>query len=272
MVTSDRPDTWRLVLGPLLGAGASAVGIGLTILDIGDRIGSPNRRYVAGLLFLLFVGLVGTVLRRCYGLISSQQDQIDALRHAEPRIRFQQIGGPTKIAMPSTGSVQRRMEIWQLWFVNDPITRGAAAVARDLRAVVQFCDSEWKAVLAFAGQWVITQMPDHVGWSARDQLKSHIENMTDTIDLSLSPARGKLQLLGQGRDYLKGGQRDVHALAGENFHEYPDTWQHPHYRVPRDAIRIRVVLSAENMNEQEFSFAITRSGDGTVNAVTELRF
>jgi len=187
---------------------------------------------------------------------------------ARPRMHFEKLGGPTNITLPSKYVI----EVWQLWFVNRPAIRSPDAVARQLTAMVEFCDSTWqKAIEPFIGQWAITRMPDHVGW---DELRSQ-------IDLGPAPSRGKLMLICQTSSYLTVRSRetndeqittrDVYVLAGENIHAYPQDASHPKYQLKPDVVRVRVTLTADNMEEQESQFKITRQQDGTVVAITEIK-
>lgn len=225
--------------------------LGLILYLVTEKTISPFWGLVLGLYVALFIKY-NEVTKSNEALATT----LRALNDSQPRVRFEQLGGPTKINRDEkTG---RALEIRQLWFVNEPVTRGAAATAKKLSATVEFCDDEWRGVLPkFRGIWAITRQHDHVGWIDLEQ----------EVDLGALPARAKLMLVGQGRHYLlkAGGvqERGVWALAGENGHAYPE-WNHPSYRLPVQVTRVRVVLSAENMGDQHFDFRIEREENGTV--------
>lgn len=256
-------------------AGVTALGFVFTVLDFGDKFGSPNRRYYAVLWFVAFVVSLFVAGRKLYRRVEELEGQIEQMSLAAPNFRFQKVGGPTVVNL-----TKRSKEIWQLWFVNDPAIRSSAAVATHLTAEVEFVAGDGQRPFEpFVGQWAITQKPDHVGWADPDPTKPPHVNIRNEIDLGLSPVRGKLMLIGQDDD-VTGALVDssgrtvlssnVFALSGENIHAKPAHFEHSKYRLDRGINRVRVRLAAENMQAQEFHFAIARDDRGKVLAVTQI--
>jgi hypothetical protein len=267
-------DLGRKFAVALVAAGVTALGFVFTVLDFGDKIGSPNRRYYAVFWFVAFVVSLFIAGRKLYRRVDVLENQIEQMSLAAPSIRFQRVGGPTDINL-----TKRSKEIWQLWFVNDPAIRSSAAVAKHLTAEVEFVATDGQRPFEpFVGQWALTQKPDHVGWADPDSTKPPHVNIRNEIDLGLSPVRGKLMLIGQDDDvtgaHVVGGNTmifsNVFALSGENIHAKPAHFEHSKYRLDKSINRVRVRLAAENMQAQEFHFAIARDDIGKVQAITQI--
>jgi hypothetical protein len=62
------------------------------------------------------------------------------------------------------------------------------------------------------------------------------------------------------------------ARGGENLYENPDYANHHGYALPLNATRLRVTLTAENMNEQQFQFRLVRQSDGRMDTLEPINF
>lgn len=246
-----------IIFGGLGGA------IGLIVLAVTEQWVSVWWGIVVG----LYVAVL-TAYRQVAFELEQLRSDVAQTRNARPQIVFEKVGGPTDITLANGGDV---VEVWQIWFVNRPVMRTSTAIAQQLAATIEFCDDEWRRALdPFTGQWATTKMPDHVGWT----------DLRPQIDLSPAPTRGKLMLLQQTDTYVTSRSRtigdrevttrEVYALAGENLHAYPKNAAHPKYHLAPGVTRVRVVLTATNMEEQEFRFRIDREEDGTVKAITQM--
>ena len=262
----------RATLLATWGAIGGAIGLFLLLLPTVQGIVPPVVGILVGMLIASFVA---------YGNLVAQHEQVqrqlESLRNARPVLRIEKVD-KSRIALGTVfqeGTFSRERErytvdVWQLWIVNEPATRSPDAVARKLAAQITFYDGEWREALSFVGQWAITRMPDHSGW----------REIRSEIDLSAVPARGKLLLINQTDGIMSGRlepgselvtRRCIFALAGENLHAYPQSADHHAYMLNPEIIRLRVTLSAENLEPQDFRFALDRQADGTINAITEIR-
>ena len=97
------------------------------------------------------------------------------------------VEGPTAIHI--TGE---HLKVWTVWFINDPVSRAASAVANHLTAVVEFQKGNGgRPFEPFVGRWTKTPHADARGWAESGADRSHY-TFANEIDLPLTPARAML--------------------------------------------------------------------------------
>jgi hypothetical protein len=260
----------RLVIALLVAVAVTAAGVVLAAFEVLDQIAGRsshwNLLFAFGIVAASGVGLLARLWCRAEG-----QRVSTPVQDGGPGIGLLQIEGPTAIRFGG-----QDLNVWHIWFVNDPTIRGPSATASGLTAVVEFRKSHGERPFEpFVGLWAKTQQADAMGWTDSDASRSY-STFANEIVLPPTPARAKLMLLGQNGALVTvtvhgvtRTMRDVFALPGDIVGS-PSRFQYSKYRLYPDVTEMLVRLHAKNMAEQQFRFVLRRDHEGQVVSIAEI--